>query len=269
MNHARSALLFVLACASASAIAAGPVKELHQLELDAFVRAHPLVVVQFTTPDRLCDYCIGADATFDDAAARNQNPKLTFARVQWPSYSQWPMSNRIVQTLKGIPAQILFKGGKVHRRTLGNPVTADLMLAQVNDMIDAPKDDKTDDQVYMAAATSTPLTAAEEHLIVLDYRRGYLDRALKTCRDRFPDKAGSYGAKIQAWQTSHNRDLAQARVAIFAHTSAADKATIRSLRMDELDSLRDLQVDKLQVPMNRPPRAEECEKTIDAIVELP
>lgn len=269
MNFVKLALFPILAGASAVTLAASPVKELHQLELDNFVRTHPLVVVQFTTSDRRCDHCIGADATFDDAAAKNKNPKLTFARVQWPSYTQFPMSNPIVQSLKGIPAQILFKNGTVHRRTLGSPVTAQLLLAQVNDMIDAPKDDKTDDQVYMATSTSTPLTAAEERLVALDFRRGYLDRVLKNCGGRFPDQAGNYGAKIQSWQTRHNRELAEARVAIFTHTSESDKATISAIRMDELQAMKNLQVDTLQVPTNQAPQPEACQKVINAIVDLP
>lgn len=87
------------------------VEEVAANEIAAYVRAHPAVVVQFTSPDTGCGFCVGANKPFDEAEALAHG-KIKFARVQWSPWAKFPADIKSVYSGRGIPNQIVYKDGK-------------------------------------------------------------------------------------------------------------------------------------------------------------
>ena len=65
------------------------VKNVLPEELPAYLKAHKNAVVQFTSPDEKCGYCIGADAAFNQFENINSG-KFAFVRVQWSPWNKFP-----------------------------------------------------------------------------------------------------------------------------------------------------------------------------------
>lgn len=262
-------IVFLPVTACPFAMAANPVTELKPEELAPFVREHPLVAVQFTSPDRSCTYCYTADETFDEAAATSTIPALKFARVQWPVYGVIPNFKPLFENLFGLPAQLIFRNGSVHARANGHPVTAGLLLAQFADMIGKPAAPHRVDLAYVPEPSKDALTREEERLVGLEFRRIYLGKVLANCSKRFPDHAAGYAASFDAWHVRHKPELEQARLLLASHTGAADKATVKTIFDTGHKAMGVLQVKTFAVPTNREPLPEECGKVIDGIVALP
>jgi hypothetical protein len=87
------------------------VEEVAANEIVAYVRSHPAVVVQFTSPDTGCGFCVGAAKPFDEAEALSHG-KIKFARVQWSPWVKFPADIKPVYSGRGIPNQVVYKDGK-------------------------------------------------------------------------------------------------------------------------------------------------------------
>jgi hypothetical protein len=85
----------------------------------AYIQSHPDVLVQFTSPDARCRYCVEAYQGFD-AAARAYGRAIKFVRVEWTPWNQFPKE---VEALYGggfVPAQIAYRSGKETARFDGS-----------------------------------------------------------------------------------------------------------------------------------------------------
>jgi hypothetical protein len=101
----------VFAVALASTPVFAEVEEIAANEIVAYVRANPDVVVQFTSPDTGCGFCVGANQPFDQAESMVRG-KAKFARVQWSPWVKFPPDIKPIFPGRGIPTQLVYKNGK-------------------------------------------------------------------------------------------------------------------------------------------------------------
>ncbi len=84
-------------------------------DLESFLATHQHVVVQFTSPDPSCTWCVGANQAFDQASKHFANKKIEFIRVQWnPAFSHIPavvskIEKQLNQSDVAIPCVAIFK----------------------------------------------------------------------------------------------------------------------------------------------------------------
>jgi predicted DsbA family dithiol-disulfide isomerase len=104
--------------AAAAVVSASPVEAVAPAAIAAYIQSHPDVLVQFTSPDARCRYCVEAYPGFD-AAARTYGRAVKFARVEWTPWNQFPKE---VEALHGgyAPAQIAYRSGKESARFDGS-----------------------------------------------------------------------------------------------------------------------------------------------------
>ncbi len=77
----------------------------------AYLETHKDVVVQFTSPDRKCGYCIGADKAFEQFAERNGG-RVSYVRVQWSPWHKTPDALREKFRIIAMPEHICIRNGK-------------------------------------------------------------------------------------------------------------------------------------------------------------
>jgi hypothetical protein len=254
-----AALCGALLCTTALA---AKVNELQPAEVDAFLSRPGYVVVQLTSPDRGCTYCIGADRTFDQAAAASSAPDTVFARVQWPVWHKAPdMGARIGSG--GLPRQIVFKDGKEQRRAGGRPDSAGALLAQIEKirrLPPAPGRDVTELAGTEAAAPApqAPLTAAQQQVLRV-YTRKYLFKELvAACAKVAPPKAAAYERALQTWTLAHADALNEAAMLKLARASGADAGEERALVEDEMRAVEASMAQALNISRTRAPDATSC-----------
>lgn len=260
-----AALASALAC---NAAMAAPVTELQPAQLAAFIQQHPLAVVQFTSPDRRCRYCVGADKPFDDAAAASKHPKLVFARVQWPVWYDTPKVPLVKQTVRGIPDQVLFKNGSVHRRAGGRAASASLLLAQLEDMQKQPPAPQGWDKVY-----PKPLPALDpeyERLARLRHRYEAFVRIVNACANTFPEQNAAYRSVFNAWTEPRDKEIDQSVKLMLAARGNPDMAEAeKTLAEQEQTKLADFQNKTLGIGSNRAAVADDCTKLVNGVAALP
>lgn len=97
---------------SARASASVHVDDIAPADFAAYVRANHSVVVQFTSADPNCTFCVdGSFEEFNAVAASRTGPDIRFARVQWSPWSKFP--RELASFVNGIPFQAVFKGGRL------------------------------------------------------------------------------------------------------------------------------------------------------------
>lgn len=77
----------------------------------AYIRSHPLLVVQYTSPDSSCIYCVDGSYEVFEKVAVMHLADISFARVQWSPWDKFPVY--VKQFDKGIPLHIAYKHGEV------------------------------------------------------------------------------------------------------------------------------------------------------------
>jgi len=106
------ALTFAMMLNAWPAAAAPTVTELSASEIPAFVAKHANVVLQITSSDPRCGYCVGADTVFDAVSVKQFDQAVVFARVQWSApWSKFPVFTAPL-VVSGVPEQKFFKDGK-------------------------------------------------------------------------------------------------------------------------------------------------------------
>jgi hypothetical protein len=89
-------------------------------QLDSYVKRHQLVILQLTSPDKKCGYCIGTAETFDSAEKLLKDGQFkgrsdfVFVRIQWSPWRAFPTNMPPWVTLYGVPEhQVIIDGKKV------------------------------------------------------------------------------------------------------------------------------------------------------------
>jgi hypothetical protein len=269
----RKTTLAATILATAAFAHAAPVTELTPDKLAAYVAKNDLVVVQLTSPDRRCKYCIGADKTFDQAAAQAKNPNMKFARVQWPVWYKMPDFAPLITT-QGIPRQVVFRGGKEMQSVGGRPADAQAFLQQVDEILALPPAPGHDYAVVTMTRASagatphTPMTAEQQDATRLMIRRDLLAGVTQACAKMFPAQANQYQKSFDGWRSARKDKLGQGELLLVTRTSREDANEMAALTEAEKKTLMAWQVDKLGIPMDRPPQVKDCDKIAASLESL-
>ena len=260
----------ILAAASASA---APVTELSPDKLAAYVANNALLVVQLTSPDPKCKYCIGANKTFDQAAAQAKDPKMKFARVQWPVWHKMPNLAPLINNV-AIPRQVVFRGGKEMQSAGGRPENAQVLLQQIDEILALPPaPGKHYDATIPAPASAnatphTPMTSEQRDATRVMIRRDFLAAVTQACAKMFPQQADQYQQGFDQWRSSRKDKLSQGELLMLTRSSREDANETTALAEAEKKSIQSWQVDKLGIPMDRVPKVNDCDKLISSVETL-
>lgn len=256
-------------CAAAQALAA-PVEELKPAQLAAYVAAHEYVVVQLTSPDPGCGYCVGADKIFDRAAAAPHRPALAFVRVQWSPWRQTPDFGKLMPVY-GVPTQYVFNKGRLLGDISGRPAGTQAFMANVDEVIADPPVDRVAAEPQAAApeAPSAPLSDAEQAALRQMIRRDALKLVTGMCGSRFPDHAKTYQDALQAWSGARQAGLNQAAKLMLVRTSRADAAVVGKLVETEQKAMQAWHRNKLGLSMQKAPTMADCDKIAAGLKDLP
>lgn len=254
--------LAIGAALGCSVACAAKVTELKPTEVDAFLSRPGYVVVQLTSPDRGCKYCIGADRTFDQAAAESTAPNTVFARVQWPVWHKPPnLGTRL--DAGGVPRQIVFKDGKEQRHAGGRPDSAAALLAnieKIRHLPPAPGKDVTQDAGTEppAPAPQTPLTAAQQDVLRLYTRKDLLKELVAACGKVTPPKAVVYESALQKWTVAHAAALNEAAMLKLSRSSRVEAAEETALAQRDMRDVETWMAKDLNITRTKGPDAHSC-----------
>ncbi|PTD95208.1 thioredoxin family protein [Pseudothauera lacus] len=261
-NSAWRRLCLVLTLAAGSTSAASDVVELQPGELSEFVSRHGRVVVQFTSPDRGCSYCIGADTSFDAVAALNQDDTLVFARVQWSPWRPFP-SSELGYELYGIPQQIVFRDGHPFGQVSGTPKDPEALLRELAKI--AETGSKVSFVPPRAAApnpvVATPrgLDETERNAVSLLMRTMFIESLISTCATKYPEHTSGYTSAFSTWNQPHRDELDKAATVMLKHLQddilSPDGPLSRSEERKMQAWLKGIGVD-----MASPPAAADCSR---------
>jgi hypothetical protein len=242
-----------------TAASAVPVKELKPAEVAAFIASHPDAIVQVTSPDRHCGYCIGADSKFDAAAAAPGNRRLAFARVQYSPWRAMPDWGDLM-SVWGVPGHAIFRNGK----QIGQVEIYRSDVATFYEKVDAVLAGPA--KTPAATLPATPpkaLSAADTTALRTMVRRDLLRGVMTACAKRFPAGAGTYQGAVAQWEAPRKAALNQGAMLLL--TGGADT---KQLTADEAQSLQKWQADALGIPMSKKIEAADCNRLAAGIPTL-
>jgi hypothetical protein len=257
-------MLLALPAAAAIACAAhatAAVTELKPQEVAAFVAKHPLAVVQFTSPDRGCGYCIGADKTFDQVAALPSSQAIRFARVQWSPWRKVPDFGALVQVY-GVPEQHVFKDGRSAGSAGGRPAGADQLRAKIEALVESQPAAEPERKPQPRLPT---LTVEQGEDIRLGVRHTVMQAVTRACGQRFAAQADRWQAQLTRWAASHQTALDRRAMLMLQRTGPGEDTPLRQLQQDEQRALQSWQVGTLGIAMDSPPREQDCDRMLDGL----
>lgn len=88
--------------------------------IESYLKQHPVVVVQFTSPDRHCGFCVAGFAPFNEAALTHGR-LAKFVRVQWSPWQVVPKNITQLYQVDAVPVQYAFRDGRVVGQYFGQP----------------------------------------------------------------------------------------------------------------------------------------------------
>ncbi len=173
-----------------TAAAQTPVQALAPEQLPDFLAAHEIAVVQFTSPDPKCGYCVGADRPFDQIAALSVDPRRAYARVQWQPWRQFPAFPAGIQITK-IPLMQVYVRGQLAGQYDGRPSHPSDLSMRVWESV-----------MTLRAAQSPlepgkPLTPAQRRQTQAFVRASHLHSLLIDCAHRSPEQLPLYQSAMK------------------------------------------------------------------------
>ena len=256
---------------SAPASAAPAVVELKPEDVAAFIAQHPYAVVQATSPDSSCTYCVGADKLFDQAAAQKHELPWVFARVQW---SPWNKKPDFGDTMKvyGVPAHFVFLKGQPARDAGGRPVSAN-QFAQTIARI-AGANNAAGASVAAAgqpASAAKPASASAEvdvGLSRLMARDQFLERTVKACGQMYPGGQTAWAETYRAWQTTHKTAREAAARQFLQLASQQARAPFDAAMRAEKASVQKLLTQDLGIDWNKRPTEAQCGQVVQQLTAM-
>lgn len=207
----RAMLLLAAMAASTSVMAERTVTDLQPSEVSAFVRQHPKVVVQFTSPDKGCGYCVGADALFAEGVAQAGQEGWKYVRVQWPRWNQTPAFAPPVQVW-GVPDHHVYESGAYKGSGGGRAKDAAALMAAIASVGARPQP--------MATAASAPqpaeLTPELRNGLRFYALRKVLGGAIHACEHQHHGNKPIYAPQLLGWGDAHAAELKLGTQAMFS-----------------------------------------------------
>lgn len=262
--------LFLAVLFTSHAVQAAPVTDLKPQELAAYLAAHETVVVQFTSPDRKCRYCLGAADAYARAVAPAKDPSVKFARVQWPVWHKFPDFGKVEKPF-GLPEQLIYSKSEVIGSVNGKPGDARVFLAKVQQARDNPMNTKDRQRAYMLAAQepAKPMSAHEERLVRIMARKDLLTEFLSICEQRFPGVRSKVRKAHHDWVQSQEKDLDRAAIVMLARSNHEDAKLTLSLADEENGKLQTWVTGDLAILPRKSPEAGDCLKLANSLGSLP
>jgi hypothetical protein len=246
------------------------VKDLKPQELAAYLAAHETVVVQFTSPDRKCRYCLGAAEAYARAVAPAKDPSVKFARVQWPVWHKFPDFGKVEKPF-GVPEQLIYSKGEVIGSVSGKPGDARVFLAKVQQARDNPMNTTDRQRAYMLAAQepAKPMSAQEDQLVRIMARKDFMTELLSTCEERYPEVRRKVQRAHRDWLQSQEKDLDSAAIVILARSNHEDAKLTISVADRERRKLQIWATDHAGLLPRKTPEAGECLTMAGSLGSLP
>lgn len=270
MNSLRISLLLAasLACNIANAAS---VQDLRPQDLAAFLAKHDTVVVQFTSPDPKCRYCVGAAQAYARAVAPSRDPRIRFVRVQWPVWHKFPDFGTLEKPL-GLPEQMVYRRSEVIGSVSGMPAYSTAFLAEIQRIRDNPM--KTIDRHRAMQATANAkalatLSAEDQALSRVLIRKDLVGDVLAACSKQFPEVATDVQQAYESWVQAQKPELDRAAVVMLTRSGRDDAFLTSVLVSQESDKLRAWSADDLGIPQTGAPKAESCVKFAHSLGALP
>jgi hypothetical protein len=270
--------LFASVMLCAGAAFAAPVTELKPDQVAPFVARNDIVVVQFTSSDKTCKYCIGAAEPFDEAAALNKNKSIQFVRVQWPVWHKMPKFEPLL-TMYGVPRQVVFRKGKEMQSVGGRPASATEFIADVAEVLSLPpapgkdfkqtQSNKEQEAKQLAQKQAyRPMNAEQQDLTRLMIRSNILGMITKACATKFPNNAKRYDTAYATWNDARKDKLSKAQVLMVTRTSREDANEATALVEVEKNAMQAWQVATTGAPIDRDPVVQDCDTIVAALPAL-
>lgn len=259
------ALCAWLSCAGA--FAAPAVTELRAQDVAAFVARHEYAVVQMTSPDRGCGYCVGADKVFDQAAALPRGTPMAFGRVQWTPWRKFPDFGSLLPTY-GVPTHFVFRNGKVIGDAGGKPRDAPSLAQRIEAVIQGPPPAPVAANGPKVERPAEKPDARAMALARLFARGQFFERFVEACSKQFPSQGASHAQTFQRWRTTHQHALDEAARQMFKLMAGRDDTVFQQALADESSALQQWQVSELRIPMNAAPSTEDCDRMVQGLSQL-
>lgn len=273
MNRGVASALALCAWLScAGAWAAPAVTELRAQDVAAFVAEHEYAVVQMTSPDRRCGYCVGADKIFDQAAALPRDTPIAFARVQWTPWRSFPDFGSLVQVY-GVPVHFVFRNGKVIGDAGGKPPDARSLVQRIEARIQQPQaagvaaTGPAGERPAVERAAEKP-DAQAMPLVRLYAREQFFGYVVESCSKLYAQQGASYAQTFQRWRTTHQDVRSEAGRQVFKLMAGGDDSMFQQALKSERTALQQWQASELRIPMDSAPRVEDCDRTIQGLSQL-
>ena len=262
-SSVRLALSIAAAMTSAATASAAQVAELKPADVAAFVARHPVAVVQSTSPDRKCGYCVGADKAFDRAAAADKAGKYAYARVQHTPWRAIPDFGNVMH-IYGVPTSVVFKDGKRVGVLGGAPdANPERYLDKIEVLLANPPAPPADAAPAAAAAPSKSLSADDNAAVHAVVRRDLLKGVLDVCAQRFPAGAGNYKKALAQWEAPRKALVGQGTVLLL--TGDTDP---KSIVEEEQKSLQAWQTKELGITNATKVDAASCDRVAAGLASL-
>jgi len=258
----------------AAPVHAARVQEVRMQDLPAFLAKNDTVVVQFTSPDPKCRYCIGADKAFDAAVAPARDARVKYVRVQWPVWHKFPDFGKLTKPI-GLPEQMVFRRGTAIGTVSGRLHGDSDLLAKVAQIQANPKhpgDFYREEQPTVPAAAAptapaTPMSAEELRLTRLLARKDLLAGIASYC-GRLPGSGASLQQALDGWTAKHKTELDRASLVMLSRSSREDAAATSAIVREETGTLS-AWTRSLGIPADRNAALEDCEKIARGFAAMP
>lgn len=272
---ARGALVLTLATLATMAQATpAAVVELKPNAVAAFVAQHPYAVVQTTSPDLACKYCVGADKVFDQSAAQKHSLPWVFARVQWSPWHKMPDFGGVMKVL-GVPSQVVFLKGKSVGIVAGRPANAALFAKSIvsvakdnGELADAGQGEaaKADPQFADAAPALGP--QVEPGLIRVLARDQFLERVVTACGKDYPGAKRSLTDTYRQWQGSNKSTRDAASNQFLKYIMQNDRVPMDEAMRLEKAAVQRLVTQELGLDWKKMPTEAQCGQVVNKLTAL-
>lgn len=255
----RALLLLAGLTVSTCVLAERTITELQPSELSTFVRRHPKVVVQFTSPDVRCGFCTGADQQFAEGVAQAGMEGWKYARVQWPRWNEMPAFAPPVKVW-GVPDHQMYEGGEYKGSAGGRAKDAAALMASL-----AKLGARTQPTATSGAAPQPPEMTPEIRNSLRFYAlRKVLGGAIHDCERQHHDNKPVYAARLHGWSDAHAAPLKLGTQAMFS-TLGAKQHPYLDETARQSSSVSEKLAKDLGIVEGKPTLLEHCERLADSL----
>lgn len=257
---------FMALTATMAQSASSVVVELEPQALAGYIAKHPYVVVQATSPDNSCTYCVGADKVFDQTAAQKHALPWMFARVQW---SPWHKIPDFGSTMKvyGVPVHYVFIKDQTPSDAGGRPASASAFSQKIAAIAADNADSKKTGSATAQGADRAQ--SGDPSLSRWLARDQFLDRTVVACSQMYPGAKSGLTQTYQQWKTSNKTALSAAATQLLTLASQQASASFDAAIRTEKAAVQKLLTQDLNIDWKQKPTESQCALVVNKVTQLP